>query len=715
MSKFAIKPVWKHPALALVLPIALIMLGGWQLSRVGSAEAAFEGRSGRIEGSIARLQADLAKDPQLHVRFGEDPTSYTAIDAIGRLQTSKTELGWNLLIEHARRVSAWTAAGAGILGLLAVLTCLLVTMLGARRGLRSRDDLVLAFQGVVRVLPVCLGAVAVAGALGVVGVVLFEAGGIWFMDSISTGDIKLIVIGLVGAVASVAFAVSSVRQLRRALDAFTPHPMQVLGRAATASDAPALWSFVGDLAKRQGAKIPDNIVLGLTEGFYVTSSSIRIAPEGRVLSGRSLYMPMGLLPLLNRSEITAVIAHELAHFTGADTEYSLHFLPLFNSIERSMAAVAQRRSARPGLAGIMMPAGLLAGHVLANFDRVVSHWSRLREFEADQASLRAGTGRGAATALLRIGMGSTIVHRALATTYKHPSQASGDVVGDILSIAGAVGFAEPERHLEDRQPHPTDSHPPTRQRIEALGVAVDASLTAEAARPVQQADAAFAESLFPDWQASRQQLGADLLAIAHRDDRDYQARLEQAATAITQDIPIHEGRLWFRVIGLALPGIVLIGLGGFFAWYGSSAVHTEDVQWSLGIGGAMVLLGAGFVLYSALCYRRIRSGPFLIVGADGFKCRGISGLMPWSMVTGIQVITGRAFLTVFTFAPGVPMPVKTARAWMIKIDGRRRQLRLRGYVPRAMTPQAYLDLLNSGLRAHRAQALLHERESGRPA
>jgi len=49
--------------------------------------------------------------------------------------------------------------------------------------------------------------------------------------------------------------------------------------------------------------------------------------------------------------------------------------------------------------------------------------------------------------------------------------------------------------------------------------------------------------------------------------------------------------------------------------------------------------------------------------------------------------------------------------WSVRLDKRKRLLRLKGFVPLGMRPQACLDLLNSFLRAHHAQNLLRERQA----
>ena len=112
-------------------------------------------------------------------------------------------------------------------------------------------------------------------------------------------------------------------------------------------------------------------------------------------------------------------------------------------------------------------------------------------------------------------------------------------------------------------------------------------------------------------------------------------------------------------------------------------------------------------------YRRRRglAGPFLVVGPAGFRCLGVAGQVPWSAVDGIQVTVGRAFTTTFHLNESRPLPDQTGYKWYINLNRRKRRLTLKGFVPQGMTPQAYLDLLNSALRAHRAAALLREREA----
>ena len=554
------------PLVALVLPLALIALGIWQLSRIDGAAAGYEAEAGRLATSIAKLQPIAERNPDAQIQFTGNPRSYTAADALVQVQEAQTTLHRDAMVDEARTAAAWLTVGSGALAVVAAVIGLAAASAGARRGKASRTALVSAFRGVVRVLPALLGCVALGTALAITGAVLFEIGGAWFLESINTGEIKLAIVGLCIAFGALAVAIGSLRQLRRALQAFTPQPFKILGRAVSDGEAPGLWAFLRDIAARQGAAVPDNIVLGLTESFFVTQSTMLISPEERLLAGQTLYLPATMLPLLSRGEVEAVIAHELAHFTGEDTRYTQHFLPLFTGMNRSMDAVAARQRTRHGREGLFQPAAIVAEHVATSFAHTVSHWNRQREFEADRASLRAGRGRDAATALIRSGIGSGLVGGTLDEVFSHPARASGDVVGAVVARAGALGFLDPGRHLEDRQPHPTDTHPPTRQRIEALGVPIDDGLLAEASRPVQDGDDAFATSLFADWPTLRQRLGADLLAVAHARERRMTASLRDAAASITSDVAIHE-RTLTTALALGIPAAITGVAGLAVLWF----------------------------------------------------------------------------------------------------------------------------------------------------
>ncbi|WP_164651601.1 M48 family metalloprotease, partial [Pseudomonas viridiflava] len=110
-------------------------------------------------------------------------------------------------------------------------------------------------------------------------------------------------------------------------------------------------------------------VLGMIEGFYVTSSDVSLLPAEISLKGRTLHIPMMYLGLMNAAETSAVIGHELAHFAGEDTEYSLRFLPIYDGIGRSLVVIAANMMISDLLQRtILRPAFMLGVHFMESFD-----------------------------------------------------------------------------------------------------------------------------------------------------------------------------------------------------------------------------------------------------------------------------------------------------------------------------------------------------------
>lgn len=694
-----------------MLPILLLAGGAWQTSRAHTAVQDAAASLTSLDASAARLRAVAGQDPDATVRFGPNSPELSSAEALQQLEQWRAGLEWDAGLARFRLGAATVTVLGGGVALLAVLGCLAATAYAASWGRRSRLALAGTFRGVARAMPPLLGAIAVAQAVSVLGAASFEVTSPDVAADTGSNSVKLVAAAVAWVIIAILFAVRSIRELRRAREAFAPQPIPVLGRTIDPSEAPGLWSFVRSLAARQGAPIPDNIVLGMTEGFFVTSSPIRLGPHARELGGRSLYVSAPMLSLLGRAEVAAIIAHELAHFTGEDTEYSQHVLPLSVSLVRAAAALEPRHEHNRGLDMVFQPAALLAGHVLDTFERLVGAWSRHREFAADRASLRAGPARAAATALIRSGMADELVHRTLAGLHERADQAGTDMVGAILARAKHAGLPDPARHLEDRQPHPTDTHPPTRQRIEALAVTIDDGLLADASRPVLPEDTAFAASLFADWPGLRQALGADLVSDARESDARFHGGLQQAVAAMADAVPVHE-RTGLTSVLLLLVGGPLTMAAGFCAWMAATR------PFELGETGSAIILTVVlgipgiFLLWAVrVRHRRAKEGPYLIIGADGFRCAGVEGLVPWSAVERVEVTSGLRTDVTFRFKPSVPLPRQTGRRRSIRVRPETRTLELSTYKPRDLSAQAFLDLLDRALLAHRARELLQQREA----
>ena len=119
---------------------------------------------------------------------------------------------------------------------------------------------------------------------------------------------------------------------------------------------------------------PDAVVVGLTGGFFVSSGPKLLQPGEIPLTGRTLYVPLPYLPLLRADELAAIIGHELAHFSGSDTEYSLQFLPIYAGVERSLDAVIAAGTTSAGSLSLLTRPSLRLGiFAMERFHRAVMH------------------------------------------------------------------------------------------------------------------------------------------------------------------------------------------------------------------------------------------------------------------------------------------------------------------------------------------------------
>ncbi|MGH8500444.1 MAG: M48 family metallopeptidase, partial [Methylococcales bacterium] len=91
----------------------------------------------------------------------------------------------------------------------------------------------------------------------------------------------------------------------------------VQGEMVTPEVAPALWSRIREFADKLNTAPPTQIIAGIDANFFVTENSLKVGEQST--RGRSLYISIPLLRVLDQTEADAVLAHELGHFVGGDT------------------------------------------------------------------------------------------------------------------------------------------------------------------------------------------------------------------------------------------------------------------------------------------------------------------------------------------------------------------------------------------------------------
>ncbi len=134
------------------------------------------------------------------------------------------------------------------------------------------------------------------------------------------------------------------------------------------------------------------------------------------------------------------------------------------------------------------------------------------------------------------------------------------------------------------------------------------------------------------------------------------------------------GGAFFLAGAVMLPALLL---NGIFYWAG------------LLLGALFLVVGGGLLLQILPRYLRRRT-PFLVITPAGFQCPGlVDPLVPWSAIEYGRVSNDAVVCTDFFFKPGAALPVRDRSRANVQLSRRRRQLSIRGPVPRGMSLEAY--------------------------
>lgn len=706
-DKWRLPPVVWLFAWVVGVPALLGGLGAWEVERGQATAESVTRRQVELPVSVVQLRLLAATDPYASVRFEGARTAYGAALAADRAQEALAAVTRDLPLARARAWMPSATLGGALLALLAGLVALGGAAAAGLWARRSRDALLASFGLVRRVLPVLLGLQIVGLSLAVLAAALFEATGLWFTQRFSAGEAKLLLAALVIAALAAWAAVAAVRGLRGVFALFTPEPIDVRGRALDEAEAPGLWRLVRELAGRGDALAPDAVVVGLTGGFFVTEGAVRLGSNGRTLTGRTLYLPVPYLGVLDGRELSPVIGHELAHFAGEDTAYSRRFTPIYAGLHRALAALG---NAGPGDL-LTRPAAYVGHRSLGTFDAAVARWSRAREFEADRRGALVSGAPPAASALLRVGVLGPVVWETLGSAFDEPDAAPDDLVAGVLDAIPATGFPDPGSHLDDRQAHPTDTHPPDRQRIAALGVPLDAELFARAARPLTEADRAWPAALVADWAGLCRGLSADFLTGAREHRAAERTYLEEAAAAVpVEETLVHEnGSPMVWTMGVL--ALLFAGAGAALLLYPRALGIAQDAlaqQILVGVAAAGVAWAG---IYAARVHRRGRI-PLLVLTPDALRSPLLDGAVVWQDVADFQVTHGKRLTLTLALAPEATLPRAKRLVSQARVSRRRRQVSVQSLGARGLKPDAFAALIGRYLAASRARVHLSATSTG---
>lgn len=679
---------------AVVLPLAFAVFGLWQAQRADAELAELEAWRARTAAQIAAMDARPGPGGGVNPdwRFTRRGRTYGGNDARIEAQAALRDAGEGMMIARWCRYLAPVVTASGILVAALGGLILVVAFALGRAGQRSRERLIAGFALVQRVLPALLILLIVVSTVGIIAAVIFET--LVFKATVA----GLFVIGLV-----VILALRAVLRLREVPGLYDPEPPTVLGRAVSAHEAPGLWQLATTLGQRLGAAPPDAIVVGLPGGFSITAGPVGLEGTDQTLAGNVLYVPLPYLALHREDEVAVTIGHELAHFAGQDTAYGKRADPVHDGILRSLDALVVAGTTRQGwLSPLIRPTLSVAIFVMDQFYHAAQGWSRRRELAADAASAALVSPDAAARALLRQEAVRGLVDDAFSSAWAQPGEAPADLVAAIVAQAAQRGLDDPTGRLDDEMPHPTDSHPTTRERLAALGQELSAAMIAEVTAPLDPGAAARLGGYLADPEGLAREETARFVAYVAKEAQEERADLEAQATAIGDEaVPLHEYTTATAVIRFAGSAILL---GGALA-LALLKLNIEATALAVVIS-ILVVAGLACAGNALLALRRGRT-PFLVLHRDSFTHRHLDRPIAWSDVVGFHVYP-RSDIAVTELAlhEDAPFPRRVGGWWRIKVDAKRRFIRFKAEPPLELGVGGFAELMYRYLDADRARRAL---------
>ncbi|WP_440064130.1 M48 family metallopeptidase [Streptosporangium sp. OZ121] len=243
----------------------------------------------------------------------------------------------------------------------------------------------------------------------------------------------------------------------------TPEPP---GLPVGETDAAKLWKIVDDLARDSDIRAPTEILLTGEPNVAVTEKTRLL---GLIAGRRRLYIGAPVLATFTIDQLTAVIAHELGHYSRADTRLLPITYLAHETLERSLERLEKMALNGAGFVPLIMPP--FRGY-LTLFRLVSSAVLRRQEYAADRFSAAVAGPEVAVSALHRMPVVTEAWESFLTQVNSHIAQdrASGRVPTTIVSTFVRV-FTETlddEFQVSAEQTTRWDTHPPIADRIAAI-------------------------------------------------------------------------------------------------------------------------------------------------------------------------------------------------------------------------------------------------------
>jgi Zn-dependent protease with chaperone function len=255
--------------------------------------------------------------------------------------------------------------------------------------------------------------------------------------------------------------------IRGTISVFFPITNKIFGKKLAADEQPEIYAIVRDLAAKIGVAPPDHIVVGFDANFFVTDAKLEC--HDRRLWGRTMYLSLPLCRILSREEFLGIIGHELGHFKGLDTYFGRQFFPIYRLATECVSALGTHTYGGSAIA--LYPAYYFLSFFLDSFSRAERKLHREQEIAADRvgADLVGETNCGTALVkvhafqdfweLFRLGLRDSLDE---GRPFTNASRMFAEGVRSGWHEGRFEGLEECET------PHPTNTHPTLKVRLQAL-------------------------------------------------------------------------------------------------------------------------------------------------------------------------------------------------------------------------------------------------------
>jgi len=166
---------------------------------------------------------------------------------------------------------------------------------------------------------------------------------------------------------------------------FSPSPQFEPATILEISKYPLLKKIIDNVCQKVKTRKPSVVILHSEPTFFVLQGKLNTF-DG-VVKGRILAIGLPILKELKYLELSSVLAHEFAHFSGRDTVYSTVVSPVYRGITASMNEISEGGKGDNNTTNLMgfllLPSQIFLGLFLQYFVTIEKILSRSRELRAD--------------------------------------------------------------------------------------------------------------------------------------------------------------------------------------------------------------------------------------------------------------------------------------------------------------------------------------------